>query len=275
MLRRRLIAEHRLLPTHAYKNMSSAHYPTVRSADVITMTSEDLYSNRLNVGRSENDEMRECYEIYGYCIQRPDEDGIILKRDTMRRLHNLGWPLKSMRRGGSSGMSDHDSLIVDVVQDESHRRPQPPHIDYPLSSKRELLNVAILAVTEFSLYVYPRSHTLVREAIRFLGDESNFHHSSNSSSDSIFSRHLGLQVPIKVCLKAGELLIFDGYLVHAGTEGEVGVVRPRLHLYLQECHPNVVASDAHGHTSTYPLNLLHPNVESSMFASKFARIVMT
>ncbi|GAX86254.1 hypothetical protein CEUSTIGMA_g13666.t1 [Chlamydomonas eustigma] len=207
--------------------------------------------------------------------QRLQKDGIILKRDTMRRLHNLGWPLKSMRRGGSSGMSDHDSLIVDVVQDESHRRPQPPHIDYPLSSKRELLNVAILAVTEFSLYVYPRSHTLVREAIRFLGDESNFHHSSNSSSDSMFSRHLGLQVPIKVCLKAGELLIFDGYLVHAGTEGEVGVVRPRLHLYLQECHPNVVASDAHGHTSTYPLNLLHPNVESSMFASKFARIVMT
>ncbi|GAX86185.1 hypothetical protein CEUSTIGMA_g13598.t1 [Chlamydomonas eustigma] len=177
--------------------------------------------------------------------------------------------------GGCLGISDHDSVLIDVVQNESQRWAQPPHIDYALSSTKELLNVAILALADFSLYIYPRSHLLVRSLAQFLGDEKQFEHTSNMDADKLFASNMGMQYPIRVNLRVGELLIFDGYLVHAGTEGLVGEARPRLHLYLQECHPTVLAKDVEGFTTTYPLNRIHPNIESSLFAAKFARVVIS
>ncbi|GAX85866.1 hypothetical protein CEUSTIGMA_g13282.t1 [Chlamydomonas eustigma] len=207
-------------------------------------------------------------------VKTLQKDCLRLKKDTMRRLKSLKWPLQSKRLGGCLGISDHDSVLIDVVQNESQRWAQPPHIDYALSSTKELLNVAILALADFSLYIYPRSHLLVRSLAQFLGDEKQFEHTSNMDADKLFASNMGMQYPIRVNLRAGELLIFDGYLVHAGTEGLVGEARPRLHLYLQECHPTVLAKDAEGFTTTYPLNRIHPNIESSLFAAKFARVVI-
>lgn len=191
-----------------------------------------------------------------------------LKAAALKQLERLGWPL---HHNGVKGHSDHDSILVDMVPKGITGNPQVPHVDFPCSyNVDELLRVAIVALEAFSLYVYPFSHTLMRSMMEEHGPD--FQTGSTEEIDARIAQSISMQIPIRLDVQPGEIIIFDGYLVHAGTEGMCGESRLRLHLYLQSLQPNVsVMSD--NHISSFPLQRLHNNMWSKKLASKFARVI--
>lgn len=99
--------------------------------------------------------------------------------------------------------------------------------DEPYSNSRDPdeapLN-AILALTEVTIIIHPGSHTLVQQ-LRSMQDEG---------LDITGWLHIiGKQHGIRLHLKAGDLLIMHGNLVHGGDVGKCGVLAPRMHFYVK------------------------------------------
>jgi ectoine hydroxylase-related dioxygenase (phytanoyl-CoA dioxygenase family) len=160
-----------------------------------------------------------------------------------------------------------------MVREGTTGNPQVPHVDFPCSyNADELLRVAIVALEKFSLYVYPYSHTLMRSMMALHGP--NFTTGSTVEIDVEIAQSMSMQIPLRLDVEPGEIIIFDGYLVHAGTEGMSGASRLRLHLYLQSLQNKVTVMSSCGkYVSSFPMQRLHANMVSSEFASKFARVV--
>lgn len=127
-----------------------------------------------------------------------------------------------------------------------------------------------MPLEEFSLYVYPNSHRLMRSMMEEHGP--NFSINSTSAIDAEIAANTSVRMPLRLVVQPGELIIFDGYLVHAGSEGKSGASRLRLHLYLQSSEKEVsvmVGKEIH----SYPMQRLHENVVSTELACKFAQVI--
>lgn len=115
------------------------------------------------------------------------------------------------------------SLLVDA-EDAMDNGPQAPHLDFLLTgSSAEKYTIVVPEraagdwAPEYSLFLYPRSHTVMKDAAEFHGwdEKDGFKHSSEEL-DRAFSSELPVYEPVRLILKPGQVLICDGRLVHGG-----------------------------------------------------------
>lgn len=103
---------------------------------------------------------------------------------------------------------------------------QCPHMDFLLTghpAKKFTIVAAERAEGDtcqsqaYSLYLYPRSHTLMGDAASFhrWSKTHGFKHSTEEL-DRQFSMLLPMYDPVRLILKPGQILICDGCLVHGG-----------------------------------------------------------
>ena len=104
--------------------------------------------------------------------------------------------------------------------------PQCPHMDYLLAghpAKKLTIVAAERAEGDtcqsqaYSLHLYPRSHTVMRDAASFdrWSEIDGFEHSAEEL-DRQFSMLLPIYEPVHLIMKPGQILICDGCLVHGG-----------------------------------------------------------
>jgi rRNA maturation protein Nop10 len=153
--------------------------------------------------------------------------------------------------------------------------PQDPHVDYRVTGERRFLRVMITALADFTLLVWPGSHHWVRRLPQEHGWqlEGSFEINSTVAVDErVASLMAGGLLPIRIHLRAGQSIVFDGYLVHAGDRGtmdaEGGEYHPRLHRYLMDRNSSLETTED-GAVPTFPLWALHSQMESDRFAANF------
>lgn len=88
-----------------------------------------------------------------------------------------------------------------------------------------------------------------------------------------------MQAPVEVSIKAGQTIVFDGMLVHAGTAGGPGpdgnwLPRYRLHRYIYPSPEKFTDSSESTYSpeqSTYPISILLKGgeINTENFAKKF------
>lgn len=116
----------------------------------------------------------------------------------------------------SSLLCDAENAVDDGVQD--------PHLDYLLTADAAQKCTIIVAerpdgdrAQPYSLYLYPRSHTVMMDAAKYhrWSVEDGFEHSSEEL-DRLFSSMVPFHEPVRLILQPGQVLICHGCLVHGG-----------------------------------------------------------
>ena len=110
------------------------------------------------------------------------------------------------------------SAILMNVIDALARGAQCPHLDWLLDADEDVLRRAVIlpmAEETFSILVYPMSHNIMLQAAKVQAEGKT--REQRKVLDEIFSAGI-LQTfnPIRLQLQPGQMLIFDGRLVHAG-----------------------------------------------------------
>ena len=109
--------------------------------------------------------------------------------------------------------------------------------------------VLFLALEDFSLLVVPLSHDVMRSVYEAVDEAKACGGDEDAARDDILDMWPDLQVK-RLHVRAGDLVLMSGLLVHSGDEGRVGVPALRAHWYVQE-GPLVQEED--GSVPTHPL----------------------
>lgn len=128
------------------------------------------------------------------------------------------------------------SAILIDVGDRKLQGPQTPHCDTLLDGngkenpRRGVIAPGMAGV--FSFLVYDKSHSLLwRAALHHKWNERWGFKLSTKELDQQFSESVPLQEPMRLWVDRGQMVIFDGHLVHAGDESRV--------LSTGDVHPNI------------------------------------
>ena len=104
----------------------------------------------------------------------------------------------------------------------------------------------------------------------------HFNHSTTAdAADAHFAERMDFRIPIRLHLKAGQVLIIDGRLLHAGDAGEVGpdghiIPAPRVHFYVTPRNGPREPVEEDGTSSTWLLSgLLAPGFVSHALKKRF------
>ena len=176
------------------------------------------------------------------------------------RIHQIPeWVLLDEHHTKLKGVVKKAAFITDFKPKEGYTpKPQAAHVDYRVTGEDRFLRVMMTAITPFSLLVWPGSHQLVRmlpEAHEWSSD-GGFAGKSTEKMDRVMAEVANqVRMPQRILLEAGQTIIFDGYLIHAGDEQtELGDFR--LHRYLMD-EASVIEVDEAGEAVSFPLNALN------------------
>lgn len=118
------------------------------------------------------------------------------------------------------------SILIDVGAKGKWQGPQTPHIDWLLDGRGNIIvrRGAIAPATTgcFSLLIYDKSHKMLRQA----ADWHDWHEDwgffySSVRKDKAFCKGKTVKEPSRIWVDKGQILVFDGFLVHAGDESRM------------------------------------------------------
>jgi hypothetical protein len=135
------------------------------------------------------------------------------------------------------------SLLFNAVpNDGSPPKPQTLHLDFSLILYRLHVECLVLieALTDYELWIYPKSHLLMREfadLFEFDSATKEFRGTvqHNKEVAEAWARFQQKQHPVLFKAKAGQRILMDGLFVHAGAAAWLNPAENpafRLHWYL-------------------------------------------
>ena len=169
--------------------------------------------------------------------------------------------------------------------------PQQAHLDFMLELYRLEIECVVLieALADYELWVWPRSHTLMREfadSLDFDGERFAGSIEDNMKVDEMFAKVMATQRPVLLKAKAGQRIMMDGFLPHAGAQAWLDPANDpafRVHWYMvsdearfrdvmERCQETEKKkTEKRWEPGTYPLDNLGPSetLISRCWAKKF------